>query len=374
MKMKYKIGIITLPLKTNYGGILQAYALQKIIKRLKGDKVVFLNRRHETQFKDKLKEFVINIFYPTFNKTKKSYEVNFSEFIKGEIFPISPRLESHDQTEDYILNNNIKLIIAGSDQVFRIDYSESIYKDLFLNFRVPNLKRFSYAASFGHENWKYPDKTVEIKNYLNKFEEVSVREQSGKDICENNFSIKATVHLDPTLLLEKSDYLELINKYSSKQIILKDKYILAYILDPSFEIESQLKIIASKLNCKIIWLNQPELTHRNYKSLKNKSKTSVPFWLDAFNDADYVFTDSYHGTLFSIKFNKKFIVLGNRSRGISRFITILTEFNLMEQMIYNINELSVETLTKDINYADIEDKLEVLKMKSLDYLNKNLNI
>src|SRR5690606_19132833 len=347
MKMEYKIGIITLPLRTNYGGILQAYALMKIIKSLKGDKVVFLNRRHETQFKDKLKEFVINIFYPKLNKVRKSYEVNFSKFIESEIFPISPKLESHDQTEDFILNNNIKFMIAGSDQVFRVDYSESIYKDLFLNFNIPNLKRFSYAASFGHESWKYPDKTVEIKNYLNKFEGVSVREVSGKAICENYFSIRATVHLDPTLLLDKVDYLELINKYGSKQNKPKDKYILAYLLDTSFEIETQLKNISSKLNCKIVWLNQPELTYRNYSDLKNKSKISIPTWLDAFSEADYVFTDSYHGTLFSIKFNKKFVVLGNQSRGISRFITILTEFNLMDKMIYNIKELSIETLNKD---------------------------
>ena len=380
-----KIAILTQPLKSNYGGLLQAYALQKSLSKL-GHDATTVNRFFLPKTKLKVLENFIKRVLLVYIKGRKDIEVfplqpskkeeeimatNTSAFIKNNIAltkTISSTVELEEMIEEY------DAFVVGSDQVWRPKYSPSIY-NYFLDFiekdNPKKVKKLSYAASFGVDSWEFtPEETSKCSSLIKNFDAVSVREDSGVALCKTYLGATATHVLDPTLLLSKEDYLNIITK---EELVSKEKTLMAYVLDTSVEKIAQLKDIAKQLNVKLIYV-EPDtgFTEERRNNIEQYILPTVGKWLSDFFNAEYVITDSFHGTVFSIIFNKKFIAIGNKKRGISRFTSILNLLGLTDRMVNSLEEVRIDKLTTSIDYVKVNELLENEKKNSINFLTKAL--
>lgn len=372
---KHKIAILTQPLGMNYGGIIQNYALQKVLKDL-GHETVTINRRAEVpnsklkvlygKYKPLFDRYILRKNIKTFLDGKKIAQYN-TRFIKNHI-NLSPRINSTTSLNDYFKKEQFTAAVVGSDQVWRPRYSPNI-SNFYLDFIQGDnsIKKVAYAASFGTEDWEYTEKQTKIASELIKqFDTVSVREDSGVLLCDKYLNRKDAVHvLDPTLLLETTDYDLLINK-SKKEIGL-----FTYVLDESTEKLNFINQCSEILNlnrCK----NQAKHSINNFKG-KNIEDYIIPpieGWLQGFRDADYIITDSFHGTVFSILNKKPFLTLVNKSRGASRFESLLQKLGLEDRLIYDVEDFNKGLLKNEIDFSSVQQKLNALKAVSFEFLNR----
>ena len=240
-------------------------------------------------------------------------------------------LRVYHETNPAPQDNRISYFV-GSDQVWRAIYCRSM-KSLayyFLNFATVEQRKRSiaYAASLGVDYWEgTPEETVECSKLVQDFKAVSVREYSGIAICKDVFGIQAEQMPDPTLLLPKEEYNELIAK--EKTWTPAASILAAYVLDENKEIQKQLYTYAQGLNVTL----QHLLPHADAMRRRDRFALTVGQWLRLIRDADYFITDSFHGCVFAIIFNKPFVCLGNEKRGSARFDTLLGTFGLMDRMV-----------------------------------------
>lgn len=334
------IAILTHPLGANYGGILQAFALSTYLKN-KGFNVIVLNRRPNLPFIKKIiKIFLEKINHPRYNNPKYKKLIQFTnKYINYS----SPLLSTHELS-NYIKKNKIDYVIVGSDQVWRTSFSLRYGFNYFLDFVPSGVKKIAYAASFGLSKWEYSeDDTNKIIGLVNDFKSISVREDEGVILCKNYLGIKVEHVLDPTMLLRDTDY----DKITSKRLIDKN-YILVYWLG-AIEEKNSIVNKFKKQNKIIIDI-----------SLRaNEPLCSIEDWLSYIKYADYVVTDSFHGCVFSILFQKQFTVYSNISGGNSRLNSLL-------------RMLDIDTTKGYIDYSTIVDKLNKQRDNSYYFINKSL--
>jgi len=209
-----RIGLLTLRLHFNYGGILQAYALQKFLQRL-GYEVILIDRQsNESNLLDRIKKHVFKrVFRKRYREDReKSASLLIRPFIHSyfplRTIPIVSDKQMHELVKEYSLD----AIVVGSDQVWRPSYTKSLVLNYFLDFANEQTIKLSYAASFGEDKWdNTPELTEKLKSLLSQFNALSVREDSAVQICRTIFDRNSYHHVDPTLLLDQEDYLELVN-------------------------------------------------------------------------------------------------------------------------------------------------------------------
>ncbi|WP_139856281.1 polysaccharide pyruvyl transferase family protein [Aequorivita sinensis] len=371
---KRKIAILTQPLKNNYGGIIQNYAMQKLLVD-RGYNTVTINRRKgdtrskpiilASKFKAFFKKYVLQQKTPTYLDYDKIAENNL-RFIKKYI-NWSPLIESTDGLADFINKENFNGVVVGSDQVWRPIYSPNIY-NFFLDFlqNDKSIKKVAYAASFGTEEWEYNEEQTNVcSKLIQQFQGVSVREMSGIKLCHDNLNIGGVIAvLDPTMLLSADDYSELIGQ-RKKQIEL-----FTYVLDDSDEKNNFIKNCSINLNLKH-HTNQAKfkITSSKGKKLEDYIIPPIEGWLQGFRDAEFVITDSFHGTVFSILNQKPFITIVNKGRGAARFESILTQLGLEDRLVYDVKNFDNSKLEYKIDYISVNSKLNVLRKASKDFLN-----
>lgn len=370
--MKPRVAIMTQPLHTNYGGTLQAYALQAIVKA-SGAEVTTLN--YQPQPKNLIrfilsvaKSFVLNRKekFPFLSKEKIIVEKYHTKFIEKYINR-SEAIFSEINLINYFDNNAYDVIIVGSDQVWRIEYSPNI-DNYFLNFYQGSAKKIAYAASFGISEWQFsPEKTVNIKNWLGCFDAIAVREDSAVTLCKKYLNLDSQHVLDPTLLLTKEHYENLI-----VEIPRRNNDIFTYILDSSEEKRIIIEKVSKKLDL-TVFKKQPIKKFKTSLFMKNENEYIYPKiedWLAAFRDASFVITDSFHGTVFSIIFNKPFITVANSERGVARFSSLLKIFNLENRLISSLDQLTNDLISCNIDYDEINGILATKRQESLKFLHK----
>lgn len=371
-----KIAVLTqAPLGTNYGNTVQAYALQEVLKK-NNFEVTVLNRVKAeiynavhwnlSQFKNEL----LNVI----DKKNRITPRVFEEIFKGhmqfvhENINYSKYLYNTEELKNYILENRYTALIVGSDQTWRPSYSPNIY-NYFLDFLVNNksIKKIAYASSFGTDQWEFSmEETKKCCQLAQQFDAISVREKSGIELCENYLNVQASWVLDPTFLLTKEEYINVANK---KQIP-KRSGLFSYILDENDAIENIIHIACSQLQLNH-FTNQPVWRRNNKEGIKIKDLKypSVEGWLKAFEDADFIVTNSFHGTVFAIIFNKPFLTIINNQRGGARFYSLLQELGLENRLIEE-NEVDKigNIIATPINYDVVNKRLEVLKKYSIEFL------
>lgn len=377
-----RIGIMTQPLYCNYGGIIQCYALQTTLKQL-GHEGIILQREFNKKYTLKgaciyyAKHFIKLLLgiqsswhYHVDQKRLDYIAQNTYKFIDNNINPRSKKCYSTEELQKVVNGLNLNAIIVGSDQVWRPDYSPCL-PNFFLNFLGEDntIKRISYGASFGTDKWTFTDEmTTTCGELLQKFNAVSVREKSGIKLCKDYFNVDAVQVLDPTMLLDANDYKNLISQRQQRR-----GELFCYILDRNQEKENLISHISGVTHLKT-FESMPELQQNTYNLYGDIDKCISPpleDWLSAFIEADMVVTDSFHGTVLSIIFNKPFWVIGNEKRGMSRFQSLLSMYNLEERLI-TTSKLNKINFTKSIKWEEINKRKLSLQKISIDFLQRAL--
>lgn len=332
------IKILTL-LGNNYGGCLQAVALQRVIKDL-GEDVETINYREYLNSKKNIKELLKQIVYYNrnikFNNFRKNYLLLSKQVIKIE----------DDEKSKYIV---------GSDQVWNPNIMYSIRKNFFLNFVKDKNRKFSYAASVGSEilDEENEDKIVSM---LNDFKLISIREKSSKELLKK---VKTPIFevLDPTLLLSKDEW----DVYKDKSYN-KNNYTLVYMLGVTND-------IINGINNNIID-NIMEISYKKHfkktKYLQNGFGPSE--FISAIDNSNCVITNSFHGMVFSIIYHKDFFVVLRDSMN-SRIYDLLDNLGLTDRII-NINNENKININNHIDYREVDQKLNNIKEDSINFIKK----
>lgn len=349
-----KVGILTFhyPENRNFGAALQSYAVIKLYEKQ-------LNKVELIDFVAEYTSWKGKILYLLEGK-------NFREYVQKFL-----KISSIDFKNSKELNEEYDIFSVGSDQVWRPIWWKDKVKHYFFDFVDDSKKKIAYAASFGVDYWEGDEKlTEEIKPLIKRFDHISVREESGINICKNTFGIDNVVCvLDPTLMIDREDYQLILDDWQDKSHF-KKKYIAHMLLDDTEQLRNGSKKIADYLGAEINYIKG--------KSFKFLGKTitlynKVSQWLTYLKDAELVVTDSFHCAVFSIIFHKKFVVVANPARGIARLETLLGKVGLEDRFFTNIEEvLKSGVLDREIDYKEVDKKLEIHRKYSMEFLTKAL--
>lgn len=380
-----KIGILTQPLHNNYGGLMQAYALQTVLRQLGHNTYIVQREYPKTPFLRTLWEIhILNIarfilrkklLYHVTENDLRTIRKNTQQFVDKEINPKTEKLYTDNELKKCVDREQFEAYVVGSDQVWRKAYSPNIY-NYYLDLCENNdkVKKLSYAASFGTDRLEdYTPKEIErCKALAQLFDGISVRESSGVEIVNKEFGKEASHVLDPTLLLDKEHYQKLIE---GKNVKDNEGKIFFYILDRNVNTTNTIELIAKKEGNTSFTVS-PVLSPNDENIKNNIDKCIYPSvyeWIKAFDDAKTVITDSFHGCVFSIIFNKSFWVFINDRRGSARIESLLGMFGL-EDRIINIHDFDIDKFdnNQSIDWKRVNCIKKNKQEESVDFLIKAL--
>lgn len=363
--LKSRIGIVTFWHSLNYGAVLQCFALRFVIKRLGGEVQVIPLRYgfKELSFSRKILHKIALIVRNVFGYRKK--RERFLTFFENQL-----NIEFDDllSLRDAAVDNYHKLIV-GSDQVWNFEItSDPIFRLDFGDSAKDSLK-YSYAASFGNDSISIAQKEL-FSNSLSDFKAISVREDSGVSIL-NEIGFKAVRVLDPTLLLSSRDWLDALH-LSSNEVSKEKGFVLCYLLTGNQAnriIIKQAKNYARKEGRKLFIIGEREyyclLSTNRMRYVNNLGPEEFVYLLA---NACMVFTNSFHGTCFSIVFRKNFCVgIDKKSKRNGRIIELLNMLQL-QSCICSIGDMKPEYT--DVDYNNVERILTDQQFYSLDFLKK----
>lgn len=380
-----KIGILTQPLHSNYGGLLQNYALQQTLVRA-GHEVETIDWGGGSGFRAMLYRMKVQVLhtllpnrYPLLkympnDKEKSIIQRNTHHFINTYINH-TETIHSYEGFVSQAAKGKYDAYVVGSDQCWRPCYN-AFLPSMFLDFvQDKQVKRIAYAASFGTDKWEFtPQQTAVCVPLAKKFDMVSVREDSGVKLCKENLGVDAVHVLDPTMLLTKEDYIQLIEKEKEPK---SDGTLFNYILDPDAKKSAFIQKVAKAKGLKAFQvLPKCQAEIRTKEDVKKRIEDcvfpGVTTWLRAFMDAEMTIVDSFHGMVFSIIFNKPFWAIGNVSRGMSRFTSLLKMFHLEDRLL-DADNLDDVDFSKPIDWTMVNGILEEKRRECKKLLLTNLN-
>lgn len=357
-----KIATLTFHRAINYGAVLQCYALQKSIEKSGCDTEVldyrsaFLEKLHNPHNISKYKSILHFGYSVLKNRVKKDNRKAFRDFSEKNL-KLSKKYsrESIKSAAD-----EYKAFIVGSDQVWNHKCTD-FDRTYFLDFLSDKSQKYSYAASIGI---KLDDEKIrgEYKSLLSDFSVLSVREeQAQKEL--NILGLSSEVALDPTLLLTGDEWRTLEEKPKMKI----GKYVLVYVITATPSVFEAAEKIAEKYGLQIVYINEFLF---NRRGVKNISKITPNEWLWLFDNAEYIVTNSFHGTAFSINFNKQFYVepLPVKTNVNSRIFDLLGLLNLQSRVVEGADDVDFANI--DYENVDLENHRE----HSLALLEKTLSL
>lgn len=367
-----KIGILTWLHNGNYGSILQAYALQKALR----------NQGYQTENIDYAPSAVKKVENLIKNKNSlklflEKWDAYCAKKVAGSPRELSEKQKKFDDfRENYInitrrysspkevatIDGEYDAYICGSDQIWSPVLLNPVF---YFDFLSDTERKIAYACSFGVSSIK-GKKATKITNYLNRFDYISVRESSGCEIVKKLTSKVVPVMPDPTLLLRRTDW-DKVSKYN----LNLNKYIFCYFLSWNEDYWKYVENVSQQLGYQIVIVPSVKQTYQvDAKILKNIGPEE---WVGLVKNASYVITDSFHGTVFSIIYNKPFTVLKRfsddnpRSQN-SRIYTLLEHYNLTNRLGINTNIFNLQEYTK-VNF-----QVEYDRRYALEWLNNVLKV
>ncbi|MCI8396875.1 MAG: polysaccharide pyruvyl transferase family protein [Clostridia bacterium] len=345
-----KIAIVTINDTNNYGNRLQNYALQEFIKRFGFEcETIYFKQKKMERIKTVVKNF-IKFFLPTWH-TKRIKEIRFKKFNEKYISQ-----KGKNDKELGVAKNQYDYFIVGSDQVWNYTYMKELEK-----YFLPYAKyeqSISYAASFGvsiiEEKYKQT-----VKNGINNIKYLSTREERGREIIKELTNREAEVLVDPTLLMSRKEWQNI--EIKPKHFEVK-KYILLYFLGENEYID-EIKDIARKYKLELIDITN--IKQRKYYTFNPNE------FVYLFNNAELIYTDSFHACVFSIIFNKPFFVFDRKQKDVksmnSRLDTLLKMFG---QERRKIDKIVDNEEIFNCNYINSKEILEKERERSKEFLKK----
>lgn len=367
--MSLKVGILTFHRSSNYGALLQTLGTYETLKEMECKPSVinydspnkrknFLNILKNSSLKNKILYF--SSFY--INHKKKKY----SNLFRVEQLNInSPIMDTKEDLEKYA--KKLDKVIVGSDQVWN-EKNTKLDKRFFLDFIKEHEKKIAYAASFGNSNNITDKFSIEVEPLLNQFAYISVRENDAVNVVENLIRKKPDLVLDPTLLLGKQRWEEIVR--ANMPVNKKRKpYVLVYSVGNRNNSVKFAKKLAKKHNLEVIVIGS------DIRDVFSNTKVVIPSvieYVKMFLDARYIVTSSFHGTAFSVNLNKEFFVTLNNKRGglNSRQISLLDSLDLTDRLFFD-EENNFENV-RDIEWKDVNNKLDNLREKSKAFLRRSI--
>lgn len=342
-----RISLITFHNALNYGAMLQAYATYAVLNKL-GHYVEIIDYRipDYAGIVTKLVCFVRRLYS--------------NRFI-NKYYPCKSR---HYRTLEELRENPPKsdCYIVGSDQVWNVDITKHTYLGFFLDFGSADTLRYAFSSSFGGESINLTKtQKIEIKRCLKRFNGIALREATGIKICQKEFDVEpnSEVVLDPTMLLE-DEYNKMVGDVKEK------KQILVYKLNFTSAFDRVAKHIAQSLNLKLAMVGRV-LPQKGYKYIY---PTDPINWLKDIKSSKLILTDSFHGVVFSILLNKRFVAFCGNPQRVDRLYNLLGLFGLEDRLCDNPENLdyALAIAQKDINYSCVDSTLKKLRQKSIDIL------
>ena len=349
---KKKVGVITFHRAINYGAAWQTYALLTHLQS-KGFLVEvidyfpnFLQKYHYKLPKNPL-NFIKRLgIIPQFNKFVKK-RLTLTTCYKTE-----SELEQNPPQADFY--------VCGSDQIWNREITGNELKPYLLTFVPVGKKKISYAASIGSKKISKQDEILFSKEFP-KFSALSVREKLLQEEVKRLSDREADIVLDPTFLLNKADYCKLLS-FKKK---LQKPYILRIDLEGNALMEDSVMHLKKKTGLSVVNISGSYCSYAD----KNPLYISPEDWLNYILNAAYICTNSFHGLAFSIIFEKNFYCISRKEKN-NRATGMLESLDISDRFIKNIEDIDVE---KQIDYAKVAQKLELLRSKSFDFLDKALN-
>lgn len=369
-----RITIITLQNVRNYGSVLQALATQEVFRELggivdfinydKNGKLSYLDRVHSfTQGKGFLSKLVYPfILIPSFIKEDKV----FKAFIKKYLNQQEKEYACMDDFKDFPITSDI--YCTGSDQTWNSGWNNGILPELFLKFVPDNVKKISYAASIGKnklDDWE----VAETKALLSRYQYISVREASAKDIVEKQLGLPSATHvLDPTLQVDKEFWMSVLgDEYKAKYE--KGKYVLIYQLNTNPNFDIYAKEFAKRKGWKLI-----RFCIRHYQGLRCGKAELIPKvedFISLIANAGCVITDSFHATAFSCNLNTPMICIYPNCYS-SRLASLLKLVGLEDRHLKNYDDFSFVDNT-GIDFTDVNKILEKQRKIGWEFLKKAIS-
>lgn len=349
--MRFDVGIVGWWFASNYGSSLTYYALGTILENM-GKQVLMIP----------IAKADGNPFEP---------EIQVTIDFLSKYFRIGNK-RSYDKM--YEFNQFCDSFMLGSDQMWTGSSTDLVGYTFFLDFVDKNRKKIAFSTSFGQSDFYATDEVCATAgDYLKRFDAVSVREQSGVDVCKRRFGIDAEQIFDPVFLCDRSDYDKLADSIHES---ISPQYLLCYMLDPTPEKEAAAKAIAEHENLEILTI----LGLKEYKYTKEKWHTGTVLpqitseqFLYYIKNCSYLLTDSHHGTCFGIIYNKPYAALANANRGITRFETVADALGLRDRLFLNAEEIcNTERPYQTIDYTEVERKLAIETKRAFAWLERAL--
>jgi len=382
-----KVAIVSCYFKNNYGSQLQAFATQKAIEKL-GYETETIDIKKNVDFANgKKKYYASQVLNFNFIKTKlgmlklKMYkkmnkklarnisirDKKFNDF--KNIYNMSEEYKDYNELKDAC--QKYDSVVVGSDQLW---LPVNVVSDYYtLNWVPDEINKVSYATSFGISS--IPNKYEEnYKAFLKRINYLSVRESAGVELVESLIGKNAELVCDPTILLEQKDWLEI----QEKDKIVQEPYILCYFLGNSIEYRKFAEKIKEKTNCKIVALNHCD----EYVKYDDSYADEILYdigpgeFVNLIRNADFVCTDSFHGTVFSLLNNKKFFTFRrfnskSKMSTNSRVESLLDKVNLKDRLIEGTENID-DMLKKKVDYAKVNNILEDFRNESYIFLKNAL--
>ena len=363
-----KINLLTFHDALNYGAVWQAYALSKTLTNM-GHLVSIINLHHPWVWsKNK-----------SFNPIVRLRRQRFARFLKRYLPPFTKEYFDSESLKQNVPHGDA--FVVGSDQVWNPSITKALMFDYFFEFVPDSIKKISYAASFGKKEIECSqEQLTRIAFLLNRFDAVSVRENSGVKICRDIAQFSAVAVLDPVFLLPKSDYSTFYSKKSTK-----GNGLLCYKFDKGQGFIDTVNYLSKALNMPAYIIDRFRIRYLWTmpvcsiidrfvgKRIKSITLPDPETWLGSLRQALFVFTDSFHGLAFSLIFNKNFIVTPANPKRFIRIEELLKELKLDDRIFYSYDEIRRDHRWKEtIDYNKVNKILSEKIEFSFDFLRNAL--
>lgn len=366
---KKKIGIITFHNAHNYGAMLQVYALQEVLSKYDTKIIDFRNLGIEKTYKPfrvntknpitMLRSIAASILY--YKRNVLRYK-KFNSFMNERLKLTRKYKTELELKED---SPDCDIYITGSDQVWNYEISCGNIDAYTLNFGPESVKRISYAASIGTNELDAEHKNQYINN-INNINCISVREESANIYLTELLNRKIETTLDPTLLLKRVKWEEICREVEPE----REKYILAYVLTDDPEYYRIVNYLSQKTGLKVVHFKR---RNNGINNILRNANTDGPIeFVNLIKNAEYVIATSFHATVFSIIFNKKFWVIPPKKIG-SRITNLLKMLNIEERAVSSLEDLKKINYDKNIDYENVKKILDKKKEESIKFLEEAID-
>ena len=383
-----KVGIVSCYFKHNYGSMLQAYATQRVLNNMEIENETINVEKNEDFVKGKKKYYLsqmanvpflmsksgmirLKIDKKIYRKLRENIEIRdkkYEEFKKK--FNLTIPYKNYEELSK--ISNNYSNIIVGSDQLW---LPVNVVADYYtLNWVPDDINKISLATSFGVSSISNKYRNI-YKSFLDRIDHLSVREKSGVKLVRKLSDKEATLVCDPSMLLTPDEWMEI----QTEEPVIDGKYILCYFLGNNIEHRKFAERLRKKTGLKIVSINHAD----EFVRYNDKFADEIPYnigpgeWINLIRNAEYVCTDSLHGTIFSLMHNKEFFTFERYKSNNSQISTnlrihsLLGIFNL-KYKILNGNEDVEDALEDSVNYEIVNKKIEEFRNDSKNYLKNTL--